>query len=112
MNLDDFQCNCGKCGWVEPDIALRIIVREIEKHFRKEILITSGYRCAERNAEVGGAVSSYHVKAMAVDFRIQGVANQDIYDWINNATFRCGLGIYKYHVHVDSRDGTARWDYR
>jgi uncharacterized protein YcbK (DUF882 family) len=112
MDLSQFQCKCDICEQVQPDVALRIIIREIEKHFRQDIVITSGYRCESENKRVGGAPGSFHRKAMAVDFHIPGIANQDIYDWINNATFRCGLGIYRSHIHVDSRDAVARWDYR
>ena len=112
MDLHAFQCRCGECPPVTPDIALSILVREIEKHFGEEIVISSGHRCPDHNQKVGGAVSSFHTKRMAIDFYIPGVALQDIYDWINNATFRCGLGIYKSHIHIDSRDATARWDYR
>lgn len=112
MDLEAFQCRCGECPAVKPDIALTILIQEIEKHFRQEVVISSGYRCEAHNKTIGGAPSSFHRQAKALDFYIPGVALQDIYDWVNNATFRCGLGIYKSHIHVDSRNGTARWDYR
>lgn len=112
MDLDAFQCRCNKCEYKHPDIALKILIREVEKYFQREIMISSGYRCADHNAQVGGSKNSYHTKAMAVDFYIPEIELAEIYRFLDNSTFRLGLGRYNTHIHMDSRSESARWDYR
>lgn len=111
-----FQCKCDDCAgdpFVQPDIALRIMVRQVERYFRPaKMRIHSGYRCPAHNIAIGGSRKSHHVRAQAIDFSIPGVELHDIYRWLDNSPYRCGLGIYNSHIHLDSRDGEARWDYR
>lgn len=112
MDLEAFQCRCGECPRRTPDVALSILVRNIEEHFQRPVLVHSGHRCAAHNTKVGGSPNSLHRQAMAVDISIPGVPLQEIYDWVDRSHKYCGLGIYNSHVHVDSRDKPARWDYR
>lgn len=113
MDLDDFQCKCGDHAEVaQPDIALSIMIRNAEKHFKREVIISSGFRCSPWNKRWGGSPNSYHCKKMAVDVYIPGIELQELYDWFDQGMYRCGLGIYKSHVHVDSRNKDVRWDMR
>lgn len=77
------------------------------------IIVTSGYRSAGYNRQVGGAPASRHVPSSE-----PGVVAADVYAlqatprelW---STFdrlgAGGLGLYRTHVHVDTRSGRARW---
>ena len=44
-------------------------LNEIRKGYGKPIIITSGYRCKELNAKVGGKPNSKHLKGLAVDLK-------------------------------------------
>ncbi|MCO6525035.1 MAG: hypothetical protein J6562_08440, partial [Candidatus Schmidhempelia sp.] len=41
----------------------------VRKALGRPIIITSGYRCQELNAKVGGVATSAHTKGLAVDFK-------------------------------------------
>src|SRR5688572_22408260 len=51
---------------------LRVLVADFEGHFRRKVVVSSGYRDPFYNDRVGGADGSYHMKCMAVDFFIPG----------------------------------------
>lgn len=46
------------------------------------VTCTSGYRNPRVNKLVGGAVSSQHLKGEAVDIKVAGVHNADLWTWI------------------------------
>jgi len=50
----------------------------IREYFRRPVLVTSGYRPAKYNVEIGGSRYSCHIKGMAVDFQIPGVAPDEV----------------------------------
>lgn len=89
-------------GWLEP----------LRRHYGP-VTILSGYRTPEHNAEVGGAPESFHV----YDFTRQGVAADVVckrgtpaawYGFLDRRQAH-GLGLYRGHVHVDTRRTHARW---
>lgn len=43
--------------------------------FGAPIYVTSGYRCMELNAAVGGKITSQHLRGEAADLQVQGVSN-------------------------------------
>lgn len=47
-------------------------VRELVNN--SPVIITSGYRCAELNRKIGGAVTSYHMRGCAADIVVDGVS--------------------------------------
>lgn len=81
-----------------------------------ELFITSGYRCAKHNKEIGGANDSGHVKGNALDI---ATINKLIllYSYADTASklFPGGTGIGFYPVgrgnivHIDRRIISARW---
>jgi zinc D-Ala-D-Ala carboxypeptidase len=54
----------------------------LREHFKKPVVITSGFRCEALNRAVGGATSSQHTKGEAADFHIPGVPNAEIWGYI------------------------------
>ena len=58
-------------------------VQDLRNFIKKEfgdvpLIITSGYRCKELNALVGGDVDSFHLRGMALDIRVPGFS----LDWL------------------------------
>lgn len=67
---NEFACKCG-CGFDNINLKLPQILENIRSHFGgRPVIITSGCRCANHNAEVGGVQGSRHVLGKAVDFYI------------------------------------------
>jgi len=50
-------------------------------HFKRPIVITSGYRSPAVNAAVGGSATSFHSFGCAADVRIPGVPLWDLFAW-------------------------------
>ena len=81
------------------------LIYEVDKHFDfKRILVVAGYR-APRVAREKGNPKSPHKKGLACDFRIDGVANAELRDFVRNAFARVGVGYYPNSdfVHLDVR---------
>jgi hypothetical protein len=85
---------------------------------KKPVIITSGYRPAAINRQVGGATSSEHLYAVAgegaVDFMIEGADMQAVQRWCDEHwPHSLGLGAAKGFVHLGRRaDGKRRrWTY-
>lgn len=115
----EFKCKCG-CDTMpqgQPNDELIDILCEIREHFGKPLVIHSGYRCPTHNAKVGGAKSSRHIKGDAVDFHIEGVKTNDVYNWVVSKYDNYGIARkiikdpFKGFVHFDTRGFRARWNY-
>lgn len=65
FKLKEFQCRC--CGTVKIHPMLLEALERLRELWGNPIVITSGYRCANHNREVGGAKESRHTKGFAVD---------------------------------------------
>lgn len=84
----------------------------------KPVTITSGYRPAEINRQVGGASSSEHLydapSVGAVDVCINGIDINRVQDWCDQEwPYSIGYGAPKGFVHIGIRRGRprVRWDY-
>lgn len=109
---EEFACPCG-CG--ENAISFRLIyaLQELRDAIGKPITITSGFRCAKHNKEVGGAKSSQHLLGWAADIFVAHFPIKDLFEAILKIpTFRNGgIGVASGFIHVDIREGEARWSY-
>lgn len=65
FRLLEFQCAC--CGRVMLVPTLLDLLEAIRAERGSPVIVTSGYRCAEHNAAVGGAPRSYHMIGRAAD---------------------------------------------
>ena len=105
----EFACKCG-CGFAAVDAELLAVLTQIREHFGAPVIINSGCRCVRNNRKAGGAPDSYHVKGMAADIKIRGIAPISIHDFLERLyPGRFGLGLYKDWVHIDVREEMARW---
>lgn len=74
----------------------------------KPIIINSGYRSPQHNTAVGGAQNSFHLKGMAADIVVPGLAAHEVQRFLKN--WSGGLGSYAHFTHVDIRPNRARWN--
>jgi GH24 family phage-related lysozyme (muramidase) len=84
----------------------------------KPLIITSGYRPATINRQVGGASGSEHLfnapGVGAVDWYINGVDIYKLQDWcVKHWPYSTGLGAPKGFIHTGIRQGRPRltWPY-
>ena len=116
FNVKEFKC---KCGGSHDILISDELVDKLEKLYAKlncsKIIITSGYRCANHDKNVGGSGTGQHTKGNAADTCCYGqdgqpisskivcCAAQDIgFNGIANITT-----AYQY-THVDVRSG-SKW---
>lgn len=93
--MDEYACDCaGYCdGWpAEMDPELLERVEALRCCFDRPVIITSGVRCEERNAEVGGIGSSWHLSGHAADLYCPGVPC----DAVAATARELGLGVIEY----------------
>lgn len=98
--MERFACKC--CGQNETSEDLIRIVNAIgEDMLTAKLDITSGFRCAKHNQEVGGSPTSSHLLGLAADI---GCADSTFRFRLVGAAIRAGvlrIGIGKNFVHVD-----------
>ncbi|WP_195268286.1 D-Ala-D-Ala carboxypeptidase family metallohydrolase [Eubacterium sp. 1001713B170207_170306_E7] len=104
FRMSEYACDCGGyCdGWpaqMSPELLERI--EALRCQLNRPVIITSGVRCPERNAEVGGIPHSWHLSGHAADLYCPGVSVATLAETAEN----CGLGVLPYYesgyVHVE-----------
>ncbi|EJC72825.1 hypothetical protein Rleg10DRAFT_1257 [Rhizobium leguminosarum bv. trifolii WSM2012] len=80
------------------------VIKTVENHFSRPVIVTSGYRDEEHNRLVGGADESMHKSCEAADIQIDGVTKWDIAAYIRSLPNRGGVGTYCHtdSVHLDT----------
>lgn len=76
----------------------------------QRIVVVAGYR-APKVAREKGNPKSPHKQGVACDFRIEGVANTDLRDFLRDKFDRVGVGYYPNSgfIHLDVRTANAFW---
>lgn len=62
----------------------RAILEKCRVHYGVAITPSSGFRSEELNRAIGGSTSSQHTKGEAVDFKVPGVPNMLLAEWIRD----------------------------
>ena len=101
----------GKCD-IKPE--LLEVLESIREFSGLPIQITSGYRCAAHNVEVGGKPSSAHLTGEAADFWVSG--DKDRFKFLEAiftyGPIRVGVGADFLHVDVShTLPGEVCWLY-
>ncbi|MDP3897430.1 MAG: YcbK family protein [Mesorhizobium sp.] len=89
------------------------MLKQIEQHYGKRVVITSGYRSPTYNKRVRGARNSMHMYCAAVDLQIAGVSKWELANYARSMPARGGVGTYCHteSVHIDV--GPERdWNWR
>ena len=118
FSSNEFQCPCKKC--TDQFISEELIekLQKVRDAYGASIKVTSGYRCPEHNAAVGGKVGSSHMSGLAADIQ-PSLMNLDeldkLYEICYNIFDNIGDGRNKKFVHVDVREkkgtGKRHWLY-
>ena len=103
----EFACKCG-CGFDDIDIRLVDMLQKVRDFFDAPITINSGCRCEEHNKSEGGSPRSQHLYGKAADFRVRNVPPSVVHEFCETLN-PGGLGYYATFVHMDVREGRARW---
>lgn len=98
--------NC--CSNTLIDKQLIIYLQKIRNHFKKPIIINSGYRCAVHNEKVGGARYSKHIQGKAADIVVKGIEPKEVAKYSESIGIK-GIGLYGTFVHIDSRSKKSFW---
>ncbi len=96
-----------KTGCFKPELLQ--VLKTVEKHYGKPIIVTSGLRAAKRNR----ARQSLHTRCEAADIQIAGVDKWELAEYLRTMPGRGGVGTYCHteSVHIDI--GPERdWNWR
>lgn len=106
----EFDCKCGKaaCKYTLIDDKLITYLQKMRNHFKKPIIINSGYRCFSHNKAVGGAVNSRHTRGQAADIVVKGVSPRKVAAYAETLGIK-GIGLYDTFTHIDTRTYKYYW---
>jgi uncharacterized protein YcbK (DUF882 family) len=93
--------------------ALVRVLKQIEGHYGRSVVVTSGYRGAGRNKRARGAKNSLHIYCSAADIQVEDVSKWELAAYLRSMPGRGGVGTYCHtnSVHVDI--GPQRdWNWR
>jgi len=82
--------------------------------YGKPLVVASGYRTPERNAQVGGVKNSSHLQGYAVDWK--NISDEEMIAFLDaawNVGFR-RFGVMATSIHTDddpTKTSPALWDY-
>jgi len=89
------------------------MLKQIEGHYGKRIVVTSGYRSPAYNRKVRGARKSMHMYCAAVDVQLDGISKWELARFARSMPGRGGVGTYCHteSIHIDV--GPERdWNWR
>lgn len=86
-----------KTGCFRPELVS--VLKEIEHHYGKPVIVTSGVR----NIRPGRAKQSLHTRCEAADIQIAGVTRWELAEYLRSMPGRGGVGTYCHteSVHID-----------
>lgn len=105
---EEFACHGHDCSGfpVEPKEKLVRLLDAAREHFGVAGIISSGVRCGQHNAEVGGVYNSRHLQGLAADIRFVGIAPGTVVAWAmsHGANYAYSIqsgGKDTGYVHID-----------
>jgi uncharacterized protein YcbK (DUF882 family) len=98
-------------GCFQPELLQ--VLKVVETHYRRKVMVTSGLRDVKHNIRAGGRRYSLHTTCQAADIQVPGVSKWDLANYLRTVPGRGGVGTYCHteSVHIDT--GEARdWNWR
>ncbi len=98
------------------EVKIDPVMINLNQAFRDRVGIpytpNSAYRTPEHNKRVGGSPKSQHLTGKAIDIPLlKGYTIEEMAGIAEELGFT-GIGLYQNFIHVDTREGKARWDFR
>ena len=84
------------------------MLKQVERHFGKRLVVTSGYRSPAYNKKVRGAEKSQHMYCAAVDVQLPGVSKWELAKYVRAMPGRGGVGTYCHRLDPYRRRAGAR----
>ena len=106
FNRKEFKCKCGNIycnGYpAEPQEKLVRVAEKVREHFGATATVSSGLRCKQHNANVGGVSNSRHLTGKAMDFCIAGKTAAQVLAYVQKQSdIRYSYAIDSQFVHMD-----------
>lgn len=102
---DEFRCKCGRfCDGfpAQPERKLLFLADRVRGHFGSPMIVSSGVRCKQHNANVGGASASRHMSGKAMDFTVKGKTASEVLAFVQTQKdVRYSYAIDGSYVHMD-----------
>jgi uncharacterized protein YcbK (DUF882 family) len=98
-------------GCLKPSLVR--LLKIVESHYGRKIMVTSGYRSPAHNRAARGAKNSLHMYCAAADVQVPGVSKWELASFVRNMPGRGGVGTYCHtdSIHIDV--GPERdWNWR
>jgi uncharacterized protein YcbK (DUF882 family) len=79
------------------------VLKGVERHYGREVVVTSGFRSPSFNRRVRGAKHSLHMYCAAADIQVSGVSKWALAQYLRSLPGRGGVGTYCHtdSIHVD-----------
>lgn len=108
----EFRCPC--CNGLPDDgmDPFLLSLLDVLRHkIGEPLIVSSGYRCFQHNQEVGGVVSSQHVKGTAADILVPNGVSLNYMADMARGLGADGIGRYYSDgfIHIDTRGYLADW---
>ncbi|HQS70902.1 MAG: hypothetical protein B7Y36_08180 [Novosphingobium sp. 28-62-57] len=58
------------------------VLEPVRSHYKRPVIVTSGYRSPALNSAIGGSGTSQHSQGEAADFTVHGVSNLEVCRWM------------------------------
>lgn len=101
----EFACPCGRCNGypADPKEKLVRVAENVREHFGEPVIVSSGVRCREHNAELPGSVpNSRHLSGKAMDFCVSGLPASAVLPYVQSQPeIRYAYAIDSNFVHMD-----------
>ncbi len=108
------ELDCPHCGELRFSKRLYYVLMKLRLFVKEPVIVTSGYRCEEYNARIGGVPKSAHTKGMAVDVlvRTSGDRYRILNFLVNAGIDRIGIADDFIHFDLDySKPSPVVWTY-
>ena len=105
-NREEFRCRCGGkyCDGfpAEMDGKLMKVADRVRGNFGAEAFVSSGVRCNQHNANVGGVSNSRHLYGKAMDFCISGKNGAEVLEYVlQQPEISYAYNIDGTYIHMD-----------